>query len=263
MRGTASGIFAPIPEPPASPPQRSRRSRAVFSQIRLAQYQPMTGAIITIRKYSDQKPLNGGLIASSTANTTATASTAPLSPPARLPADFIVASDLRSWKAPSQTSTPGRKSTPNTPMTTVSRVSRSCRIRLAARQCSTTVCGSMPKDCTSSPRAAPSIRTWTARANASPRLGWNSDSRGAFTVVASLMSTRAATAESRYAAEASACVAAVSPSVPVSGICAPGLKSNPSVTAGPHSPCQTTRTPAPTGPFPAVGRVTRSEQCPQ
>ncbi len=85
---------------------------------------------------------------------------------------------LRSWKTPSHTSTPGRNSTPNSTISSVSLASRCLRTRVADRQCSTMVCGSVPKDWMSAARPPPSIRTCTAREKASPRLGANSDSLG-------------------------------------------------------------------------------------
>ncbi|CAM5630329.1 hypothetical protein SBADM41S_00443 [Streptomyces badius] len=83
--------------------------------------------------------------------------------------DLLSASRIR--KAITQASMPGRNSTPNTTVTRVSRVSRALRRLFADRQCSTTVCGSVPKDWMSALRAPPSMRSWTARANASPRFG--------------------------------------------------------------------------------------------
>lgn len=77
----------------------------------------------------------------------------------------------RSWKTSSHTSSPGRKSTPHSSITPVSFWSRSRRMRLAARQCSTTACGSLPKDWMSGLRPTPSMRSITAWENASPRLG--------------------------------------------------------------------------------------------
>lgn len=56
-------------------------------------------------------------------------------------------------------------------MTAESQLSRSLRMLFAARQCSTTTCGSMPKDWMSGLRPAPTIRSRTAREKASPRLG--------------------------------------------------------------------------------------------
>ncbi len=202
LRGTALGIFAPRPGPDSEAVQRSRRSTAVFSQIRLARYQPAIGSSSTTRRYSAPTPLNGGFQTSSTASPTTTASTRPPSSPSHWPFFFVTV--LRSWKAPSHTSTPGRNSSPKTTITTVSRASRCCRIRLAARQCSTTVCGSMPKDCTVSLRPPPSIRTSTARANASPRSGSNSDIRPFFTLAPELAFTSPSSDPSRYAADESA-----------------------------------------------------------
>ncbi len=47
-------------------------------------------------------------------------------------------------------------------------------MRFAARQCSTTTCGSVPKDWMRGLRPAPSMRSRTARPKASPRLGLRS-----------------------------------------------------------------------------------------
>ncbi len=110
-------------------------------------------------------------------------------------------------------------------------------MRLAARQCSTTVCGSMPKDWMSAPRPPPSMRSWSARENASPRFGSNRESLGGLMVDFAVSESAFEMSESglsRYAAEASAWVAAVCPAPPDSGTCAPGLKSKPSAaTAAP------------------------------
>ena len=123
----------------------------------------------------------------------------------------------------------------------VSLASRSLRMRFAARQCSTTDCGSVPKDWIRALRAPPSIRVCTARENASPRFGSNSENLAGVTsdLCHSLLALRSsATGPSRYAAEASACVAAVCPAAPVSGTCAPGLKSKTSLaTAAPSPRC--------------------------
>jgi hypothetical protein len=59
-------------------------------------------------------------------------------------------------------------------------------MRLAARQCSTTVCGSAPKDWMIGLRFSPSMRASMARVNASPRFGSRSEKRPAFTSAASL-----------------------------------------------------------------------------
>ncbi len=146
----------------------------------------------------------------------------------------------RSWKPPSHSSMPGRKSSPKTTMMTVSWVSRCLRMRSAARQCSTTVCGSVPKDWMSGLRPASIMRFCTARENASPRLGSSSANRGFCTsevAVSEFALSSSSIGPSRYAAEASACVAAVCPAAPESGICAPGLKSNasPIATTAPNA----------------------------
>lgn len=149
--------------------------------------------------------------------------------PARLSAAPAIV--RRSWKTPIQRNSPGRKSSPKTAITAVSFLSRSLRMRVAARQCSTTDWGSVPKDWMSAARAPPSIRTCTARENASPRFGSNSEILPGFTsdLCHSLLAlSRSLTGLSRYAAEASACVAAVCPAEPRSGTCAPGVKSKPS-----------------------------------
>ncbi len=148
---------------------------------------------------------------------------------------------LRSWKRPSHSSRPGRNSTPQTSMITRSLRSRCLRMWEAARQCSTTVCGSAPKDWMSGLRPAPRVRASTARQKASPRLGSKRESFGGLTVAGwfsllavSIFSSLLSLPPSRYAAEARALVAAVCPPPPCSGICAPGLKSNPSsATAAP------------------------------
>ena len=107
-------------------------------------------------------------------------------------------------------------------------MSRSLRMRIEARQCSTMVPGSVPKDWMMPLRVPPSIRVCTARENASPRLGSKSDSLPFFTsdschsLFALSMSWIGL---SRYAAEASAWVAAVWPAEPWSGTCGPGKKS--------------------------------------
>lgn len=84
---------------------------------------------------------------------------------------FAPASVRRSWKTPSQSRAPGRNSRPNTAVTAVSFLSRSFRIPFAARQCSTMVRDSVPKDWMRAPRPPPRVLSWTARANASPRFG--------------------------------------------------------------------------------------------
>lgn len=177
-------------------------------------------------------------ISTATMSAKPTSSTVP-SQEARLPVPE--ARVLRSWNRPSHSSSPGRKTTPHTSMISRSLRSRTLRMREAARQCSTTVCGSAPKDWMSGLRPGPRVRASTARQKASPRLGSRSESFPAFTVDLwrSLSAPRMASSlvslpPSRYAAEASALVAAVCPPLPWSGICAPGLKSNPSsATAAP------------------------------
>lgn len=143
----------------------------------------------------------------------------------------------RIWKTSSHTIRPGRKSRPHSAITAVSQLSRCLRIRFAARQCSTTTCGSVPKDWMSGLRAPPSSRPWTARENASPRFGAASDQSPFFTsdlCHSLLAASSSSTFASRYAAEARAYVAAVWPAEPCNGTCAPGLKSNTSsATAAP------------------------------
>ena len=164
------------------------------SQIRLAMYQPPTGTSITTRRYSAQNPDSGGRQNIRPAKTTATPMTRPPNDPAR---PGRAARVRRSWKAASQTSTPGRKSSPQTAITTVRRMSRCCRIRLAARQCWTTASGSVPKDCTTSLRPPPSSRSSTARANASPKFGSNSESLGGFIPAPPSSATRGSMGPSR------------------------------------------------------------------
>ncbi len=199
--------------------------------MRLAQNQPTTGATTAARAYQPQKPSNGILSRKSTASApTATSSVVPRAE-ARLSVALAIV--RRIWKTSSQTSRPGRKIRPQSTKTAVSQLSRSLRMWLAARQCSTTTCGSMPKDWISGLRPPPSIRTCTARENASPRFGAKIVPQARPGVTAdwchSLLALRiSSTSLSRYAAEARAYVAAVWPAAPARGTWAPGLKSNPS-----------------------------------
>lgn len=149
------------------------------SQIRLAQNQPMTGATTQARAYQAQKPLKGILSRKSTARTAIASSRAVARAPARLSSRR--ATVVRIWKTRSQISSPGRNSRPHSTMTALSQLSRSLRMRCAARLCSTTTCGWVPKDWMSGARLGPSIRSMIARENASPRLGRKSLIRGLLT----------------------------------------------------------------------------------
>ncbi len=156
--------------------QRSRRSLAVRSQIRLAQNQPSTGATTAARAYQPQKPSNGMRSRNSAARAPTPTSRAVANAPARLSSRLVIV--VRIWKTSSHTSRPGRKSSPHRTMTAVSQLSRSRRMRCAASACSTTTWGWVPKDWMSGARPEPSMRSMTARENASPRLGRNSLIRG-------------------------------------------------------------------------------------
>lgn len=130
--------------------------------------------------------------------------------------------ESRSRKTSTHSRKPGRKSTPKRTVTRVSLRSRALRSPLADRQCSTTVCGSRPKDWMSAPRPPPSVRSWTARQKASPRFGLkysdlNSLELPVFTsdLCHSLLALRiSVTSLSRYAAEARALVATACPPEP-------------------------------------------------
>lgn len=114
-------------------------------------------------------PVNGILTRKITARAPTATSRPVASPETRLLSSFPMVA--RSWKTSSQTSRPGRKSTPHSSIRPVSFVSRSRRMRVAARQCSTTTCGSLPKDWMSGARPTPSMRSITACEYASPKLG--------------------------------------------------------------------------------------------
>lgn len=167
--GTASGILALTPPPDSSPSQRARMSLAEVSAIRLAMSQPITGATMAPRRYSPNRPLTGSATSATTARAPMMTSTSV--PSALNAASVDLASTSRNRKAMTHSSSPGRKSTPQTRVTSVSRVSRSLRSREADRQCSTTVCGSIPNDWIRAPRAPPRVRSVTAREKASPRFG--------------------------------------------------------------------------------------------
>lgn len=169
LLGTASGTLAPTLLPASRLSQRPRRSCAVRSQICLAQNQPTTGRTTHARAYQPQNPANGILIRKSTASAPIATSSAVPSAPACLSSRLAMV--VRSVKTSSQTRSPGRKSTPHSTITAVSQLSRSRRMLFAARQCSTTTCGSAPKDWMRGLRPLPSMRVITAVEKASPRLG--------------------------------------------------------------------------------------------
>lgn len=209
------------------------------SQVRRASSQPRAGAMIMPRAYRPRNPVSGSLNIRRAA--TAPMPTRTAVPIQELCLPSLAARDLRSWKSPSHKSRPGRNSTPQTSMISRSLRSRSLRMCEAARQCSTTVWGSAPKDWMRGLRSGPRARASTARQKASPRLGSKREIFGGLTVAGwfsllavSILSSLLSLPPSRYAAEARALVAAVCPPPPCSGTCAPGLKSNPSsATAAP------------------------------
>ncbi len=129
--------------------------------MRLAHTQPTTGMTTDARAYQPQKPASGILISSSTASAPKAISTPVPSAEARL--SVVLATLARRMKMSSQTRNPGRNSSPHSTVTAVSQLSRSRRMRWAARQCSTTTWGSVPKDWMSGARPAPSMRSITAR----------------------------------------------------------------------------------------------------
>lgn len=223
------------PPPESSPSQRARMSLAEVSAIRLAISQPMTGATIIARRYSARRPSTGSLIRKIRATMPMTGSRA--MPRALRALSLVEPRPSRRRNARTHRSSPGRKRKPKRTVTRVSLVSRALRRRVADRQCSTTVCGSVPKDWMRALRAPPSIRSWTAREKASPRLGVKylllkslDRPSSILDLCHSLSALRmSATGLSRYAAEARAFVATACPAAPWSGICAPGEKSNPSL----------------------------------
>lgn len=207
LLGTDSGTRAPTVLPERRLFQRARRSFAVRSQICFASSQPTTGATIAPRTYQARGPVKGSRIMAITATTPTATRRAVARAEARLSSRLETA--VRIWKTSSHSRRPGRKSRPQTAITTVRRVSRSLRRRLAARQCSTTACGSMPKDWTTGLRPTPSIRFTTDWAKASPRLGRKIVAHLrlglTFDSCHSLLASRIfPTSSSRYAAEARA-----------------------------------------------------------
>lgn len=175
------------------------------------------------RAYHPARPVNGIRTRKITASA-ATATSRPVpSPETRLLS--VLPMVARSWNTSSHTSRPGRNSTPHSSMMPVSLMSRWRRMRVAARQCSTTTCGSLPKDWMSGLRPTPSMRSITAWEYASPKLGRKifAHLRPSLTVdwchslSAFLISSIGV---SRYAAEASANVGPC-PAPPVRGTCGP------------------------------------------
>ncbi len=173
----------------------------------LAQNQPTTGMMIAARPYQAQKPVNGMRIRNSTASAPTATSSVVARAPARLSSRLAMV--VRSVNTSSHTRKPGRKSTPQITVIAESQLSRSRRMRWAARQCSTTTWGSMPKDWMTGLRPAPSMRSMIARENASPNRGRKIFAQGrggvTFDWCHSLSAFRILeTSSSRYAAAASA-----------------------------------------------------------